>query len=92
MVATSTTQPGPPTGPPTAFDALLERLGTGGLLRFVGALLALTALHMLVRLPALVVLRMVGALMARISEAAAAPAAAGFPGQPAHAAYGGGPA
>lgn len=77
MVATSTRGPAA-TGPPSAFDAMVQRYGTVALLRLLGALLAFTALHVLVRLPLLVLLRMCEALMARIDT----PVAAGFPGRP----------
>lgn len=92
MVA-STTQTeapsGPATGPPPSpFDAMLERYGTLGLLKFLGALLAYCAVHLLLRMPALLVLRGSDGLVARIS---ATPVAAGFPGHSNnnHAAYGG---
>lgn len=77
MVATST--PGPAaTGPPSAFEAVVQCHGTGALLRFLGALLVWSALHVLLRLPLMVALRMCEALMARVDT----PAAAGFPGRP----------
>lgn len=88
MVATtSTPRAAPATGPPTAvFEAIVERYGTIGLLKFLGALLAFTLLHVLLRLPLLVLLRAVDALMARVGT----PVAAGFPGRPTPtAAYGG---
>lgn len=89
MVATTNTPPGTATSPPTAFDAMVQRYGTLALLRFLGALLAFTALHVLLRLPLLVLLRMCEALMARID----APVAARFPGRPTPpAAYGRGTA
>lgn len=91
MVATSTTQTEAPRGPapgppPSPFDAMLDRYGTLGLLKFLGALLAYCAIHLLLRLPALLLLRGTDGLIARIS---ATPVAAGFPGHPSHAAYGG---
>lgn len=92
MVATSTTQTGPANGPPPphVFDAIVEHHGTCGLLRFLGSLLGFTAVHTLIRLPLLVLLRLTDGLLARFSP----PAAAGFPGRPitTPAAYGGGTA
>lgn len=92
MVATNTAQAEAPSGPapgppPSPFDAMLDRYGTLGLLKFLGALLAYCAVHLLLRVPALLVLRGSDGLIARIS---ATPVAAGFPGRPNHhAAYGG---
>lgn len=91
MVASTAQTAGPsgptPGPPPSPFDAMLERYGTVGLLKFVGALLAYCAVHVLLRLPLLLALRATDGLTARIS---ATPVAAGFPGRPTPtAAYGG---
>lgn len=85
MAATNTTHPGSATGPPSPFDAMVQRYGTTAMLRFLGGLLAWCLLHVLLRLPLLVLLRIVEALMSRVDTQVAA----GFPGRPTPAAYGG---